>query len=185
MTEEKKRWVDFAAVKAAVSMQRALSEHYGIAGETSGWHSGWQLKDGELRGPCPLPECKGKRSFSVNVSKNTFHCFVCKARGNVLDFVAKMEDCTIRGAALKLAEWFKVGESEAETIDEALAEPAPPANKNIVGVARVYLSEGVGHSLMLFTLGDAFERAGFSPGDPFEVEYAPGKITLVKVEDSS
>jgi hypothetical protein len=116
MPEEKKRWVDFAAVKAAVSLIRGLA-HYGINHETEGW--GWNFQEEEFRGPCPLPECGGKRSFSVNVPKNTFHCFACKARGNVLDFVAKMEGCTIRDAALRLAEWFKVGESEQQAAGQS------------------------------------------------------------------
>lgn len=65
-----------------------------------------------MRGPCPLSNCNGARSFTVNLTKNVFNCFDCKARGNVLDFVAAMEKCSVKDAALKLKEWFKVGKSE-------------------------------------------------------------------------
>jgi hypothetical protein len=34
------------------------------------------------------------------------------AHGNVLDFVAAMEQCSVRDAALKLRDWFRVGEGD-------------------------------------------------------------------------
>ncbi|HZJ46789.1 MAG TPA: hypothetical protein VFD63_23635 [Pyrinomonadaceae bacterium] len=34
------------------------------------------------------------------------------ARGNVLDFVSAMEHCSVRDAALRVKEWFQLGESE-------------------------------------------------------------------------
>jgi len=104
--ETKKAWVDFNLIKAAVTME-ILIVQYGI---TSLVRTG-----DELRGVCPIHEGKSKREFSVNLIKNTFCCFAptCKARGNVLDFVAKMERCTVRDAALKLDEWFEVTKQEA------------------------------------------------------------------------
>ncbi len=35
-----------------------------------------------------------------------FHCFACQAGGNVLDFVAALEKCSVREAALQLQQWF-------------------------------------------------------------------------------
>jgi hypothetical protein len=101
-------WVDFKVIKEAVNMKMAL-DHYGIKGLT---------KSGdELRGPCPIHKGRlgGTKNFTVNVRKNAFKCFLagCEARGNVLDFVAAMEHCSVCDAALKLAEWFKIGESES------------------------------------------------------------------------
>jgi DNA primase len=43
------------------------------------------------------------------LGKNVFHCFSCQAGGNVLDFVAAMERCSIREAALRLQRWFSMG----------------------------------------------------------------------------
>jgi DNA primase len=92
-------FVDFRRVKTAVSLSMAL-EHYGI---------NWLRKKGdELRGRCPIHKGEGTDTFHANLVKNAFHCFSCKARGNVLDFVAAMEQCTVRDAAVKLAEWFSV-----------------------------------------------------------------------------
>jgi len=92
-------WVDFKAVKAAVNF-RSVLDHYQV---------NWLREKGdELRGCCPIHQGEGQSSFHVNLSKNAFHCFSCKAHGNVLDFVAAMEKCSVRHAAIKLAEWFTV-----------------------------------------------------------------------------
>ena len=60
--------------------------------------------------------------------KNAFNCFSsdCKAKGNVLDFVAAMEHCTVKDAALKLADWFKVGESEPSSKESEQMTPDVP-----------------------------------------------------------
>src|SRR6266699_297461 len=98
-------WVDFKAVKDATSMQMVL-EHYQV---------NWLRKEkAELVGRCPIHQGEGDRAFHVSLSKNAFNCFSCKARGNVLDFVAAMEKCSVRDAALKLAEWFSISMLEQE-----------------------------------------------------------------------
>lgn len=100
-----KEWVDFKTVKAAVTMQMVL-DHYGI--------NGLKRVGNDLRGKCPIHKGTGNdKHLSVNLNKNAFKCFSanCGARGNVLDFVAAMENCSIRDAALKLQGWFKIGES--------------------------------------------------------------------------
>lgn len=98
-----KTWVDFKVVKDAVSMQ-ALLDHYQI---------NWlRKKDDELTGRCPIHQGEGQSAFHVNLTKNAFHCFSCKARGNVLDFVAAMERCSVRDAGLKLKDWFGIADSQ-------------------------------------------------------------------------
>jgi DNA primase len=99
--ETKKAWVDFNIIKASVTMEMLIVQ-YGL---TSLARNG-----DEMRGVCPIHQGKSKREFSINLAKNTFYCFapLCKARGNVLDFVARMEGCTVKDAALKLDEWFNV-----------------------------------------------------------------------------
>jgi DNA primase len=75
-----------------------------------------------LRGKCPLPNHraaggKEKESFGVQLSKNVWACqsrSCVESRqgskgGNVLDFVAAMEGCSVRDAALKLQGWFMSG----------------------------------------------------------------------------
>src|SRR5438105_15750247 len=60
----------------------------------------------QLEGACPIHRGKRDDSFRASLSKNVFHCFACQASGNVLDFVAAMERCSIREAALRLQQWF-------------------------------------------------------------------------------
>ena len=89
-------WVDFKAVKAAVNMEMVLGRY----------RINWLRKKGEeLRRRCPIHQGEGQDTFHVSLAKNAFHCFSCKARGNVLDFVAAMESSSIREAALRLQGW--------------------------------------------------------------------------------
>ncbi len=103
-----RRWVDFRIIKASVSMETALG-HYGVIVH--------RVNSCYLRGRCPLPTHTSKnsaQSFIVNVEKNAWACHSnsCVAArggrlgGNVLDFVAWMENCTLRAAALRLQDWF-------------------------------------------------------------------------------
>lgn len=113
--EKKKDWVDFKLVKAEVSMQAVL-DHYNIGG--------LKRVGEELRGNCPIHRGGGnKKHFSVNVAKNAFKCFFadCRKHGNVLDFVAAMEQCSIRDAALLLKQWLKIGESQSQS-EESVEE---------------------------------------------------------------
>ena len=48
------------------------------------------------------------------LEKKVFHCFACSEKGTILDFVAKMEQCSISDSARLVAEWCGVsGESPA------------------------------------------------------------------------
>jgi DNA primase len=92
-------WVDFSAVKRAVSLEAAM-RHYQV--------QGLRRHRDQLQGCCPIHDGKRDDSFRVHLTKNVFHCFACQARGNVLDFVAAMEKCSIREAALRLQQCFGV-----------------------------------------------------------------------------
>ena len=86
-------WVDFAAVKQHLGLASVL-RHYQVSLRRSG-------RD-QYRGRCPLHQGDGREAFHANLTRNVFHCFSCGAGGTVLDFVAAMEGCTLREAALKL-----------------------------------------------------------------------------------
>ena len=111
-------WVNYRAVKAAVSIEMALA-NYGIQ-----LH---RLDGTYLRGRCPLPAhtSRGSReSFIVNTTKNAWACHSAscvtarggRLGGNVLDFVAAMEGCPVREAALKLQEGFLVTVAAPEPV---------------------------------------------------------------------
>ena len=72
-------------------------------------------KGDQHTGRCPLPDHGGSRdspTFSVNLERNIFQCFGCKARGNVLEFAVLMEKVSLsdgrafRDVALKLHREF-------------------------------------------------------------------------------
>jgi DNA primase len=94
-------WVDYRHIKASVTIEQVLG-HYGVELRVVGSQ--------KLAGPCPLTSHGGDRSnrnaFHVDTERNIFNCFTHCGGGNVLDFVAKMEGCTVRDAAAKLSVWF-------------------------------------------------------------------------------
>lgn len=99
MILDRPSWVDFRAVKQAVSLEAVL-RHYQIPG--------LRRRGDGLQGPCPIHRGERNDSFRVHLSRNVFHCFACQAQGNVLDFVAALEQCSIREAALRLQQCFGV-----------------------------------------------------------------------------
>ena len=87
-------WVDFAEMKSRVKLEEVLRS-YGVD---------WLRRSGpqQYRGRCPIHQGQGTEAFHANLVRDMFHCFACGAGGNVLDFVAAMEGCSVREAALRL-----------------------------------------------------------------------------------
>jgi DNA primase len=123
----KSSFVDFKAVKAAITMEQVL-EHYGILDK-------FKRGSDSLSGPCPIHKGSNPTQFRVSISKNIWNCFSeCKHGGNVLDFIARMEDVSIHAAALKAIEWFNLDpeamsadshEEAGETSEAPKASDAP------------------------------------------------------------
>jgi DNA primase len=108
-------FIDFKAMKQAVSMEMVLA-HYNVRLR--------RVNKSYMRGKCPLPTHAASTSadsFGVHTEKNAWACQSdsCvkmrsgKKGGNVLDFVAVMENCSIRDAAIKLHDWFRAGAPSA------------------------------------------------------------------------
>src|SRR5580698_7680759 len=117
----KSQFVDFRAVKAAITMEQVL-DHYGILDK-------FKRGTDSLNGPCPIHRGSNSTQFRISISKNIWHCFSeCKHGGNVLDFVAKMEDCSIHAAALKAIEWFNL-DPDAMSASGDKDEPDEPEEK--------------------------------------------------------
>jgi len=92
-------FVDFKAVKEAVSMEQVLG-HYNLLDE-------FKRGGDSLSGPCPIHKGTNPTQFRVSISKNVWNCFSeCKHGGNVLDFISRMEGVSIHAAALKAINWF-------------------------------------------------------------------------------
>ena len=134
-------WVDYRAVKAAVSMETVLA-NYGVR---------LHRLDGEhFRGRCPLAAHTSKssrQSFIVNVQKNAWACHSdsCVAArggrigGNLLDFVSAMENCSVREAAIKLQNSFIVMPPLPPAASSA-AEAAATVQPTLLGVGNKALS---------------------------------------------
>ncbi|MGC6504946.1 MAG: CHC2 zinc finger domain-containing protein [Coraliomargaritaceae bacterium] len=98
-------YVDFKVVKDRVSITKIL-EHYGLLQNLR------KTNDDQLTGCCPIHKGENPTAFRVSISKNCWNCFSsCKSGGNILEFVAKMEDISIREAARLIAEWFDLKEA--------------------------------------------------------------------------
>jgi DNA primase len=140
-------WVDFKAVKQAISVEMALA-YYGVVLR--------RIHSPYLRGRCPLPDHVSKgsnQSFIVNIEKNAWACHSdsCLASrggrigGNVLDFVAAMEGCSLRDAALKLQDWFAV-------------TPKPSPREHIVSAAERATVAEESNKPLPFTLRGIHQR---------------------------
>ncbi len=112
-----KDFVDFKAVKAAVTMVRIL-DHYGLTSQFK------RSANGEtLTGPCPIHKGENPTQFRISTSKNCWNCFGrCQRGGNILDFVSRMEDCTIRQAAIRISEWFGLERGQGDSHEERPAK---------------------------------------------------------------
>lgn len=98
-------FVDFAAIKKAVSIEQVLGK-YKLLETLTG--------DGAQRkGPDPFNFATAGKSkpFAVNLDKSVWTLFRGSEQlsGNVIDFVMEKERCNVRQAAVKLAQWFSVG----------------------------------------------------------------------------
>jgi DNA primase len=119
----KNSFVDFKAVKAAITMEQVL-EHYGLLDK-------FKRSGDRLNGPCPIHKGSNSTQFSVSISKNVWNCFSeCKHGGNTLDFIAKMENVTIHAAATKAIEWFHLDpEAMAVETEQKNEQPSEPVRE--------------------------------------------------------
>jgi DNA primase len=113
----KNTFVDFKAVKAAITMEGVL-EHYGLRDK-------FKKSGDNLSGPCPIHKGSNPTQFRVSISKNIWNCFSeCKHGGNTLDFIARMDNVSIHAAAQRAIEWFNL-DSEAMSAKTTEGEEEP------------------------------------------------------------
>ena len=111
--------VDFRAVRAAVSMEDVLG-HYGLLDKM-------KRTGDSLSGCCPVHKGSNPTQFRVSLGKNVWNCFSeCKAGGNVIDFIARMEGVTVYAAAQAAINWFKLADETAYTKRDGSGASSPP-----------------------------------------------------------
>ena len=74
-------FIDFELTKETLDFTTVLS-HYDITATGTG---------DQLKIRCPFHSPDNTPSCGVNVAKKAFHCFSCHSKGNILEFVARME----------------------------------------------------------------------------------------------
>jgi len=89
--------IDFRAVKEHASFAEIL-HRYSVTLSGSG---------AQRMVRCPFHD-DHEPSCSVHLEEKVFHCFSCLAQGDILDFVAKIENVSLRDAAAIIAEWCGV-----------------------------------------------------------------------------
>ena len=140
-------------------------KHYGLL-------EGLRRRKDELVGFCPIHDKKryNKDSFSANTTKQNWHCFACGRGGNILDFVAEMEDVNIREAALLIKNWFGVGGKrkltrEKEGAPEPEREFNPPLSFELkLDPSHPYLKERGLKRRTIKTFGLGYCRRGLMQG---------------------
>jgi DNA primase len=104
--DKKEYWVDYKEIKEKISLRMVLDKYQVF--------DSLKLSGLNYVGCCPIHQGSNTRQFSANLERNIWQCFGdCQAGGNIIDFVAKMENTTIRQAALLLKGWFIVGDNKA------------------------------------------------------------------------
>lgn len=87
--------IDYQELRQQVSMTQVLD----LIGFQPSWRRGPQL-----RGRCPIPDCPStsRRTFSVHLVRQGYHCFACRSHGNALDLWAAVRRLPFHEAALDL-----------------------------------------------------------------------------------
>src|ERR1700734_1797890 len=106
---ENRPFLDFKAIKGRIAIADVLARYQ---------LNLVRVNQTSLKGTCPLPSHSSgsKNTFFVNVAKSVWYCHSdsCKknghrAGGNIIDFVAAMEQCSAYAAAKRIDEMFPVG----------------------------------------------------------------------------
>jgi len=86
------QWMDFPLIRLQANFVTVLAS-YGIA---------LSRQQGQVTVLCPF-HSDHTPSLSINLDNNMFHCFACQAGGDILDFVARIENVRLVQAAERVA----------------------------------------------------------------------------------
>jgi DNA primase len=110
----------FSYIKSQVSILDVIKEYATLKKAGSYW-----------KGSCPFHSEK-TASFTVSPHKEIFYCFGCHSGGDVISFMAKVENCSPIEAAQQLVERYQL------TIPEALALDKSGSAEKRNGYFRIY-----------------------------------------------
>lgn len=135
---------DFGAVRDQARFETVLA-NYGLKARGQG---------AERMILCPFHDDRSP-SCSINLDRKVFHCFACGAGGSILDFLARMESCSIADAARLLTGWCAQSD----------ASPASP------GAQRLRSERVSGNEPLKFVLD-------LDPGHPYLTERGVSQATI-------
>ncbi len=131
LSPESRPAIDFAAVRAAVTMAAVL-QLLGFQARTT--------RGAQQRGACPLHGSTAgtSRCFSANVNDHQFHCFKCGRGGNALDLWAQANRLTPYDAAIDLCQRLNIpvptlAASNRNREEEPVALPVNPPTMSLTG----------------------------------------------------
>jgi len=117
--------IDFQQARAEVRLATVL--------ELLGWQ-GQHSRGEQVRGPCPVHGSTSprSRSFSAQLQRNVWRCFVCQAQGNALDLWVQATKLPLYAAVLQLyrhlgraVPWLQPLRSASDNRDQRGAQPMP------------------------------------------------------------
>jgi DNA primase len=92
-------YIDFSLLKKRVSIVDVLKAY--------DLYADLKKSGDQLRGICPIHEGSDKREFIVTPSKNEWYCHGdCKEGGDILSLISKVDQCSVKEAALDIASKF-------------------------------------------------------------------------------
>lgn len=81
-------WMDFALIRERADFATILARYDIVPARLQG----------QISLLCPFHDDR-QPSLSVNLDRKLFHCFACQAKGDILDFVARIEQLSLPDAA--------------------------------------------------------------------------------------
>ncbi len=181
---ENRPFLDFKAIKGRVAIADILARYQVEL---------VRVNQTALKGNCPLPSHSSgsKNTFFVNETKSVWYCHSdsCKrngqrAGGNVIDFVALMEQCSAYAAAKRIDEQFPTGSGEKA---KGTSEKNTGARSTRHGPEEANPASASGHNKPLaFSLKDVnpshpmIQERGISSltAERFGVGFFPGKGSM-------
>jgi DNA primase len=182
---ETRPFLDFKSIKARASISSVL-DRYGVKLN--------RVNQTTLKGNCPLPShtSKSKNSFYASETKSAWYCHSdsCKkngrrAGGNVIDFVAAMENLSVYAAAARVADMFPET-GNAAISNTATGAPGNGRRTDAVPVRPADVPTGTGNRPLGFSLKDVnsahpmIQERGISVETAriFGIGFFPGKGSM-------
>jgi DNA primase len=106
-------YIDFAELKARLPIEEAIGR----------LDLTLKFANGQHRGPCPACRRGGPRGLAITPAKNAYYCFGAHAGGDVIALVAHIRDCSMKEAAIFLADKEESDEAPGSSADPKTTGP--------------------------------------------------------------